>query len=255
MTINILIVEDEKLFRESLIRRLQLFHDLEVTATAENGIEAQLLMEKQKFDLILCDIRMPGMDGLVFLEQIRKDYGQLPVVFISGYADFDYARRALQLQASDFLTKPLNDEQLKQTIERMKALIAKQEEDSQHAARTTAAKPESVSFVELTQAWIMQHLKESSLDKLADYTRMHPAAFSRKFKQEAGVSFIQFLTQVRLEEAKRLLSDPFIKIYEVAEAVGYLDTRHFTEVFKKYEGKAPNEYRMLKVGEASDGSC
>lgn len=86
--------------------------------------------------------------------------------------------------------------------------------------------------------------KESlSLQEVADVIGMSASYFSRSFKEEFGISFIQYLTKLRLEKAKSLLSDPNCKTYEIAYSVGYTDYPHFTKVFKKYWGLSPTEVK------------
>ncbi len=72
---------------------------------------------------------------------------------------------------------------------------------------------------------------------------MNSAYFSRLFKQVAGVSFVEYLTRVRMEHAKELLRGDYIKMNEVARLVGYDDVQYFSKAFKKYEGMSPSGFR------------
>ncbi|MNJ25671.1 HTH-type transcriptional activator Btr [compost metagenome] len=67
------------------------------------------------------------------------------------------------------------------------------------------------------------------------------------FKSETGESYLEFLTKVRMEEAKRLLKDSDLKAYEIAELVGYSDQRYFSQVFRKHTGMKPTDYRKASV--------
>lgn len=95
----------------------------------------------------------------------------------------------------------------------------------------------------------VEHMKshfakpDLDLQEAADLCEMSPSYFSRVFKQELGVSFVTYLTQLRLDEAKRLLEDSLYKTYEVANKVGYEDYPHFAKLFKRLNGVSPTEYR------------
>jgi two-component system response regulator YesN len=111
--------------------------------------------------------------------------------------------------------------------------------------------------IRLTRNWVShQNMKQAvayiqgnfakeslSLQEVADVTGLSPSYFSRSFKEEYGISFIHFLTKLRMEQAKAMLADPNCKTYEIAYAVGYSDYPHFTKAFKKYWGLSPSEVK------------
>ena len=108
-----LIVEDEALMREYLAARLaDICPDWEAAATAQDGIEAAAILSHDRFDAVLTDIRMPGMDGLELARFIRQADPELPILIISGYNEFEYARASMRLNVFDYLLKPLNEEEL-----------------------------------------------------------------------------------------------------------------------------------------------
>jgi len=85
--------------------------------------------------------------------------------------------------------------------------------------------------------------EDFSLQELAEIIKISPTYLSRLLKNEIGVSFIEYLTQVRVEKAIQMMSDPTIKLYEVAEKVGYSNQHYFSTTFKKVVGLSPAEYR------------
>ena len=78
--------------------------------------------------------------------------------------------------------------------------------------------------------------------------QISPTYLSRLLKQEIGVSFIEYLTHVRVQKAIQLIQDPATKLYEVAERVGYANQHYFSTAFKKVLGVSPAEYRKRGIG-------
>ena len=86
---------------------------------------------------------------------------------------------------------------------------------------------------------------DASLETIAAQVYLSPCYLSVIFKRETGMTFKNYLIQVRIEKSKKLLADTDLKIYEVAEKVGYTDTRYFSEIFQRSTGKTPSQYRSL----------
>ncbi|TFE23212.1 response regulator transcription factor [Cohnella luojiensis] len=115
-----LIAEDSKPILRNIKALLQSTDlPIRVAATASNGEEALEYIRQQPVDILLTDIRMPKMDGLALIEQAKRIYPQLKVVLISGYNDFEYTRKALNLQVFDYLLKPVERHQLLEVMERI----------------------------------------------------------------------------------------------------------------------------------------
>ncbi|MGC5772261.1 response regulator transcription factor [Paenibacillus pabuli] len=117
---NIMIVEDSK----PILRNIKMLLDklnlpIHVAVTATNGEEALTALQKQSIDLLLTDIRMPKMDGLSLIEQAKLAQPELKVILISGYSDFEYTRKALNLQVFDYLLKPVELEAMEEVMGRV----------------------------------------------------------------------------------------------------------------------------------------
>ena len=102
---KILVVDDEEVVRLSHLRLLS-GNDCSV-ATAWNGVEALAEMERHPYDLVLLDLRMPGMDGLTTLRAIKSRWPSAEVVVITGYPSVESAKEAIRLGAYDYLAKPV----------------------------------------------------------------------------------------------------------------------------------------------------
>lgn len=100
-------------------------------------------------------------------------------------------------------------------------------------------------IIEKALAYIKAHYAANlTLQGVATELAVHPVWLSQLFKRETHVTFSHYLTDLRMEEAKRLLRETHLKIYEIAERVGYTDLQHFGQVFKKRSGTTPKEYRQ-----------
>jgi len=101
------------------------------------------------------------------------------------------------------------------------------------------------SFVLVAQGYIDSHYGEPdlTLEKVASEVQVSPGYLSRLLKRETGFSFVDYLTRVRITRAVQLMSDPAVKVYEVAEAVGYQSQHYFSRAFKRVFGRSPVEYR------------
>jgi len=116
MTASLLIVDDDRLTRETLASA---FSDKYQTSVARSGLEALEILEAEKTDVVLSDLRMPDMDGIALLERIIQQQGRQPsVIFITGHATVEAAVDAMKLGAHDFITKPLNLDRLALMLEK-----------------------------------------------------------------------------------------------------------------------------------------
>jgi DNA-binding NtrC family response regulator len=107
---NILVVDDEEIVRLSHLRLLA-SEDRHIAAVW-NGVEALREMERDCFDLVLLDLRMPGMDGMSVLRMIKQRWPESEVVVITGYPSMETAKEAIRLGAYDYLAKPVNPDDI-----------------------------------------------------------------------------------------------------------------------------------------------
>lgn len=130
---KLLLVEDQTLFRKGLRKMIE-DHSLgwTVVGEAENGHEALELIEALQPNLVLTDIRMPGMDGIELAEQIYKQHSETDVIILTGYDDFKYAQMAIRFGVIDFLLKPCNDRTLMEVLhkahERLESVLRERQE-------------------------------------------------------------------------------------------------------------------------------
>ena len=113
---KILIIEDEAAIRRVLLRILSEENSNYKVSETEDGVQGINLVENENFDLILCDIKMPKMDGIEVLTQIKKIKPEIPVVMISGHGDLDTAVHSMRLGAFDYISKPPDLNRLLNTV-------------------------------------------------------------------------------------------------------------------------------------------
>lgn len=129
-----MLIEDEELILEGLKNIIDWEAlSLTVAYTAANGQEALELLKHHQPDIIVTDISMPVMSGLQFLTELRKTDSRTRCIILTGYEEFEYARKAIQLDVEDYILKPIDEEKLAQVlslaIDHLEELDAKQRED------------------------------------------------------------------------------------------------------------------------------
>lgn len=308
----------------------------EVVGYAYNGIDALDVIQEQKPDIVITDIRMPGLDGLSLIESCKEFLPDAYYVVISGYTEFEYARRAITLGVVNYIDKPVtipkieevlqevekrsnppqyaynriiretdrvvdmvligkaegleegmegilrviretvpDFEQYKQEIYKIMSMLVQifKETNPDAVCQITHHDVEELHGEEECRLYclslirkmgelflgkkvgsshrviqkLLQFIDEKyadniGLNELAMLVNMNPAYLSILFRNEVGMSYVKYLTDLRIKKAKELL-DEGMKVMEVSEKVGYYNYRYFCEIFKKYQGITPNEYK------------
>jgi YesN/AraC family two-component response regulator len=235
--INVYIADDEvwiTLGLKKLLEKLDM--DVYVVGTANNGVTAKEEISHFKPDVVFTDIRMPGLSGLELLKAIPDVSPDSKVVIISGYAEFSYAKEAVQHHAYDYLVKPIKEEDLRRV---MASIISDRgEEESEEKA------PGLDRMIDNVVSDIREHYMEDiSLTSLASKYKLSMGRLSEMIKEHLRVNFSDYIASLRIQRAKELLQDDSLSIQEIAEIVGYNDYFYFTKVFKKVEGISPSKYR------------
>ena len=238
--LRVLLVDDEIMIRAGFKRLFDWeAHDCEVVGEAGDGMEALAKIDTLHPDIVIMDINIPIMNGLKVIQLSRIKHPNTAFVIVSGYDDFSYCREALRLQITDYILKPVNYEEFGTCIDNLKISLYEQ----RVSAAAEPEKQEERTITGITR-YLQEHLAEEiSLSVLAEQFHLNPQYISQLFKSEIGVNFLTYLTNIRIEKAKKLLLTTPLSIAEVAEQSGYGDYRVFTKVFKKSEGITPSQYR------------
>lgn len=240
---RVVIIDDEVRTRASLIHLLKkLYPSMEIVGEADNGQDGMSLVRDLLPDLAITDIKMPRMNGLDMIEHASQVSERTHFLVLSGYAEFELARRALKLSVADYLLKPVTVNQLKTAIDQI-AEKARQQEEGKRAGEQKSGEPEYSAIV----SYIVNHMKENYAKKLymEDYAKklnITPEYASNLFIRETGKKFSFFLRDIRIEKAKELLDRGDLKIYEVAYLTGFADVKYFCKVFKEAVGASATSY-------------
>lgn len=235
-----LIVDDEPLMREYLGNNLnKINEDWIAENTACDGIYAIQLLQHKDYDVVITDIKMPAMDGIELSKYLFLNKKEIPIIFITGYDEFEYARAAVKLNVFDYLLKPLRDEELSAALSAISLKNTNQVEKP--ILKIANNKNNLVSQI---QEYLQLHFREGlSLTILADIFEITPSYLSTIFHKEIGEPYSKYLLRMRMETAKALLLNPNSKVQDVALDVGFASSKHFGSVFKSYYGISPGEFK------------
>ena len=236
--LKVLLVDDEIIIRQGF---RQLFdweaHNCEVVGEAADGMEALSQIDALNPDIVTMDINIPIMNGLKVIQLSRMKHPETAFIIVSGYDDFAYCREALRLQITDYILKPVDYEEFGVCIDNLKIAMFQKKASVESDGQEERIINKIVRFVQ-------SHLAEEiSLSVLAEEFHFSTQYVSQLFKNEIGVNFLTYLTNIRMEKAKKLLLNTDLPIAEISEQSGYGDYRVFTKVFKKSEGVTPSQYR------------
>lgn len=249
---TVLIVDDEPRTREGVRKTLDAEWAGELRLlTAGSAAEAMGIMEEQPVHLLITDIRMPEITGLAMVEaQLSRGIKPL-VIVISGHAVFDYAQHAIRLGVVQYLLKPLEKRKLveavKQALDLDKSRERQQTLERVVDARLLEASGEDAPAggpVEKAKRYVEERLGSApGLKEVAEHVHLNASYFSYLFKEQTGLTFSEYVSRRKLQKGKELLLMTRLPVHEIAERVGYQNSKSFIKVFKEYMGTSPNQYR------------
>lgn len=357
---KLIIADDEPLMRAGLLHRNNWEEmGFEVVAVVEDGTDVLQTLKKQHVDVLLTDVCMYQTSGLELAKIVQEKYPKTKVVLISGFQDFEFARKAIRYGVYDYLLKPIDYDNLRAVFAKLKQefdqaayevqLLRKfGEAEYNQVLETTRFVSDSV-LGEGDESWVayahlkavlsnapgevrgliikklLELLKKKLLGKdrslaeefeqrlrslernnkndsaesnevlllfrwlndelisrnlvsvntgsgdgciqkacsyiknhlrddftyrdVAEFVHLSPRHFIRRFRNEMGENFTDYVFKVRMEGAIRLLDEGNVMIDDIGQAVGYHDEKYFQTIFKKYTGFTLREYSRRIQGE------
>lgn len=260
---KVIVIDDESIQRRGLVSTTPWEScGCQVIGEADNVREAVELIRATSPHIVVTDIKMPGMTGLEMIGLLRGGC-DCEFIIISGYSEFSYAKQALKLGVAHYLLKPIDDEEL---LAALKDTVARVEEKEkirrmeQQLSSGRAAQEDSLfknfgsgkpvdKYLEKALAFIGENCHQNlTVQEVAEHLHISASYFWKLFQSQMSCTFGDYLTECRIRKAIHYLADEEMKVYDIAAACGYKDTRYFSSVFKKVVGVTPTEYRMGKSG-------
>lgn len=235
---KILIIDDEPKIRNGLSNLLTRREGWEVAGAYENAADALTYLAVNQVDVMITDIKMPEISGLELIARIRERDKKTAIIILSGYSNFQFAQRAIELGVSRYLTKPTNPRELICVLEETeKKLGGKQEKEEDSGKIPNLFVQKAADYIKLNYS------EKISIKEIADQLYLSPNYLSELFKKHTGKTISEYLTEYRLEKACQLLDHAEYRVGDVSGMVGIHDGRYFSNMFKKKYGMTPTEYR------------
>lgn len=217
-----------------------------------NGKEALKQLLSGDFDLVVSDVVMPEMDGITLLRNIKgnANISHVPVIMLTSKSEISDRLEGIKLGADAYLAKPFSLEELHLTIDNLidnvrrlkgKFTGALKQDDR---VEKVEVKGYDEELMERIMKVVNENLSDSdfNVEKMCDEVGVSRTQLHRKLKEMTGVPTSEFLRNIRLNEAARLIREHKINITQVSYMVGFANNSHFSTAFKKYFGMSPTEY-------------
>lgn len=235
---GVVVIDDNRALVEMLLTTVRWGEmDCVLRGTAYDGIRGLELIRREQPDIIIADIRMPGMDGLKMAEEVHQAKPKAKILFISAYDDFSYAQQAVKLHAHDYLLKPFEIAKLEASV---RLAVEDLRNEELPSSENTGA---DVTLIKRILRYIETHPEHPTLEETAEHFGYNASYISSLVKKQTGENYMEWVARSRIRKAKKMLKDPKYRIEEVAEAVGYKNYANFYNMFVKTVGISPRDYR------------
>lgn len=228
-----IVVDDEIKIRKGITNLINNCEGYIVLESFEKPKDAIIYMENNEVDLVVTDIKMPEISGLEFIEKIQGINKTAVIVILSGYSDFSYAQKAIELGTYRYLTKPTDIKEFIEVLDKIR-----REYDSKKTVDI-----DNLLVLDVIEYIETNYNKKLSLVEIAEKVFISPSYLSRLFKKYMNKNLNEYILEYRMEKAKIFLKNTRYNINEVANLVGYTDTKYFSSSFKKLIGVTPVDYR------------
>jgi|MudIll2142460700_1097286.scaffolds.fasta_scaffold02512_4 YesN/AraC family two-component response regulator len=216
-------------------------------------------------DVICFDYDYPDMAALRQIPETKRHHPSIPILMLTLQRSADLAVWALRARVFDYLIKPLDAADVEQCLVRLKSVLeARRSQGRRQAISSNPRAPREARYYarEAARTRVQRaipHIAKHFATRIgepavAELCGMSPFRFSREFRAAFGVSFQEYLCNLRLTEARRLLENYAMPIADVGAAVGFEDPSYFARVFKRVVGLSPSDYRASLGREESEAA-
>jgi YesN/AraC family two-component response regulator len=255
---KLLIVDDEPFTSDGLYNLIKdsglAFDEVRVTGSGE---KAAAMLHEYSPEVVLSDIRMPGMNGLELAKIIKTMYPQCQIIFMSGFNDREYIKGALDIRAMAFIDKPIDEDELIEKLERaIKASVQIKRDinavrsfvngETARRVMENALAEDIPHTIKMTRKYINDNFNNPilTINDIAKHVHTSAGHLSAVFKNHTKHTLLQYITHCRMEFAKKQLVDTNNKIMDIARETGYRDSYYFSKVFQRETGMTPQKYRI-----------
>lgn len=245
--IQVLIADDEAHIINKIKKIIDSDHEeYVVVGTSKDGLQALEFLENHPIDLLITDIRMPEVTGLELAAVVKDRYPLIKIILITGYEEFEYAKKAVRLNVSDFILKPINGAEFSTTLHEL-AIEFSKEKNCDFGINTThqVSIEESVNLIK--KHLQENYLKSIPLGKIAEKFGFSQAYLTRIYMKVEGITPLKYQIDLRMNAAKKYLKDPSLSISDVATLLNYSDQFSFSKSFKAHENMSPLDYRKTHL--------
>ncbi len=253
--LKILIAEDEDIIRKGLVFTIDwLSMDCVVVAEAVDGEDGLQKILEYKPDVVITDIKMPKMDGIEMVKQ-GLEHVKFKSIILTSYTEFEYAKKAIELKAYDYLVKPIDENKIIEVIQGLhdQMDMNREAEFALENLKNPSAKRDLNYYIELDHtesgyvAKAINKIKEKYAEKIgiesiSEELGVSASYLSRKFKEVTDHSFLDLLNAYRVQQAIKLLNTGRYRVYEISDLTGFSDYKHFCTVFKRYTSMSPTGF-------------
>jgi len=224
--------------------------------------QAISILESHVVDIILCDIEMPGKNGIELVRHVRSSFSDIECLFLTCHAKFEYAREAISLGCTEYILAPAPYEVIADAVRSAAERVIKRQEQERlrrYGGQWLNEQTENAKLIQGdvrspgdivpgVETYVLANLSASdlSVNGLAERFFLNEDHLSRLFKRAKGISLHRFIIESRLELATRLLKDPGLSTMAISVRCGYSNYSNFVSLFKRYYGCTPTQYRKEK---------
>jgi two-component system response regulator YesN len=214
-------------------------HGFSIVCEANDGMSAVSLASRYRPDVILMDINIPLLSGLDAIQAIAKQLPDATFIIISGYDEFTYAQKAIQLRVAEYMLKPVKFDVLASVMDRIRRDKIKNRSFASDRKESNDGKR-----IYKIISYIHEHIAEPiSLKRLSEEFFLNPTYISQLFKSETGMNYHAYLMRLRVDSAKKMLSTSDMSIAQVADKTGFQNYRNLSQVFKRMENITPSKFK------------
>lgn len=256
---NLLIINDEDLTANTMKEDIPWHtYDIDQVFTAYDAEQAKKVICTETVDIMLCDIEMPGDNGIELLRWVRREEKPIECIFLTCHSSFTYAQEAISLNCQEYILIPAKYEDIGKGVQKVVQRIRKEREIKKYEEYGRRAVQEQIDQAveiygkkrtgkELARdviRYISDNLGDTELtvNELGKRFFVHPVYLNRIFKKEKMMPVSQYILSERMKMAAELLKSETLSASAVAERVGYQQYTNFYNAFKKYYGETPSKY-------------